>query len=506
MSIDSFEVEISGDHLWNTLNKFVYSSRALQAATELIDNAISAISSKGDASSGKILFDFDETTSTASIEDNGPGFPIDPSELKRCWSYGSSKPNGLNEHGCGAKTALAIFDVKGNGWKVYWKVQDSPNIYMIRGPLQRTMEIAQVTEWPGKLNGSSGVFMSFPCSQECFRALYGRNAKNMNDAIPRFKRELAQMYYCRPEIASKLIQMKVNGQVVEPFTIDLGGNSVRSHAKHEFTIGTDTFSVMCIVLNEEIKDSWFKVNAMSMGIYIWKNGRYISQINSGELFENITGRRAHPSMAGKIVLVNMIGDQKTLPPTDPNKTTWNINNDRFREFVQKLSGITTQFFRNDKTDDYERDHVKNYIETKRMFLGAQVKGYTIDSNISINGETPPIDIVEEFPIENKVNIYEGKRTNLASIESVGQLHTNYILAKKSLESSGRTIDKAILLLNCGSDDCPMDTKLEQQIRVLKEISQFPLEIHSYKNGLMWPRQVEKPVIKKTRSSKASSTT
>lgn len=509
MSLVSFQVETSGHHLWNTLSKYEYGNRMHQAAKELLDNAISAILTilGSSLAVGRILFDFNDVTNMASIEDNGPGFPSDPEELKRCWSYGFPNPGGLNEHGCGAKTALSIFDVKGDGWKVYWKNQDSPTIYMIQGPLQRTMEVTQETTWPGKLNDPSGVYMSFPCSKECFRSLYGRGAKKMEDAIPRFKRELAQTYYYRPEIASKKILLEVNGEVVEPFTIDFG--TVQSHCKFDLSLGEkNKLHGVCIQLKEEIKNSWFKATQSAMGIYIWKEGRNISFINSGELFEAITGRKPHPSMAGKILLVNMVGDQTTLPPTDPNKTTWRKHSESFGEFLRQLSTIATPFFGGNKEEDYERDLVKDYVENKRIHLGRHIPGYMCNPNVTIHNETPPIDIVEEFPGDHKVVIYEAKRDTQASLAHISQLLANYILAKNAIASSSRTITKAILLLNCDTETAPMDPKLESQVRVLMEDSKLPLEIHSYKDELLWPAPVPAPVSnpkRKVKTSKASGT-
>lgn len=501
----SFELENSVFHLWKTLTKHEYSNRTTQAATELIDNSISALlnSSK---TIGRILYDIDEDKGCASIEDNGCGFPTDPEELKRCWTYGSSKPNNLNEHGCGAKTALSIFDKEGRGWKVYWKNAGSSTIYMIHGPLLHKMTVKQVDVWPGKLTDSSGTYMSFPCSKECFRSLYGKNVKKMDDAIERFRREISQMYYYQPNIASGKIHLEINGERVDPFTIDLGSISVKSHDKYEFALRDNKVSVLNIQLHEEIKNSWFKVNTSSMGIYIWKNGRFISHVKSRDVFERMTGRSAHPSMSGKITLINLVGDQKTLPPTDPNKVNWNVYDDVFNEFVNELYPIASQFFGGKNIEDHERDHMLKFVERKRAM---DFPGYKCDVNRKIEAKTPPIDLVEEYT-KDDVRLYEGKRTNMASIQDIGQLHTNYILAKEALEPLGKKISKAILLLSCNEGDSPISELLQQQTRVLMDTTGFPFEIHSYEHGLIWPKpQVSSQTtvkLKKVKLSKASSTT
>ena len=504
--LESFEVETSGDHLWSALSKHEYSNRAIQAATELIDNAISAIASRLTPDSGarSIHFEFDDVTNTARIEDNGPGFPIEPAELKRCWSFGYANPGGLNEHGCGAKTALSIFDPKGHGWKVYWKRQESSDIYCIQGPLRQTMKVTRVDTWPGKLTDSSGVYMTFPCSKECFRALYGPNTKKMEDAIPRFRRELAQIYYFQPNLINGTIQLIVNGIRVDPFTIDFASGCVRAHKKQTFTLGKNGGTVLCLELIGEIKNSWFKCNNSSLGIYFWKNGRFITHVNSGELFQILTGHTSHPSMNGKFMLVNIEGDQESLPPTDPNKSTWNVNHDSFRELVRQLSPIATEFFTRNKDDDYERDHVKDFVENRRTTFEGTVDGYTCNVGESFHGKTPPIDIVEVFPEKKTIRIYEAKRTNQASIDHVAQLLTNYLLAREEIKGSERTIEKAILLLNCARDDMPVDTRLDERINILKEITGIPLEVHSFKHGVLWPSPDPKPVpkSKKIRQSKA----
>lgn len=507
MNSFTFQLDNSGDTLWKTLSKHEYSSRMLQASCELIDNAISALRQILDKTKpiGRICFHINENEKTASIEDNGPGFPTDPEELRRCLSYGSAKPNGLNEHGCGAKTALSIFDKDGNGWKIYWKNDGSPNIYLIQGPLRNTMTVQQVDVWPGKLQGSSGVYMSFPCSQECFRSLYGRNVKKIDtaDAIRRFRRELAQVYFFEPNIGSGKIHLEVNDERVEPFTIDY--ELIKSHNKHVFMLGENKVFVQTIRSDEGIDNSWFKVNTSSLGIYIWKNGRFISHTYNGDLFERMTGLKHHPSMSGKFVLVNLVGDQKTLPPTDPNKVTWSVHSDEFNEFVSELYKITSPFFRTKETVEYERDHVKEFVSVRRT-MGIQ--GYTCSEEYTFEGATPKIDIVEEFATGD-VRIYEAKRSGNASIDSIGQLHRNYILAKDALESSSRTISKAILLLNCDPGDSFMCEPLERQVRVLMKCSGCPIEIHSFRHGLLWPKPKEpEPSVKpkKVKPSKASGTT
>ena len=514
-TLDSFEIENSGDHLWTALSKHTYSNRAIQAATELIDNAISAILAllaaltTAGGSQRMILFDFDDKTETASIEDNGPGFPVDRAALGRCWSFGFAKPGGLNEHGCGAKTSLSIFDPNGRGWKVYWKTQGSPIVYCIQGPLRTSMKVVQGSTWPGKLTDSSGVYMSFPCSKECFRALYGSNAKKMEDAIPRFRRELAQIYYFRPELMNGLIHLVVNGMRVEPFTIDFASSCVRAHKKQTFKLGQNKGTAIGLELAGELKDSWFKCNTTSLGIYFWKNGRFISHVNSGETFKILTGHAAHPSMNGKFLLVNLEGDQSSLPPTDPNKSTWNVNHDAFQELIRQLSPIATEFFAKNVEDDYERDHVKEFVETRRTTFEGMVPGYICSVGETFHGKTPQIDIVETFPERKTLRIYEAKRRNQAGIEDISQLVTNYQLTKNELKGSERTIEKAILLLNCTREDKPVNAKLDEWMCVLKEANGIPLEVHSFKYGLLWPSTDPKPVpapkAKKSKQSTASGT-
>lgn len=498
MALESFEVETSGQHLWAVLNKNAYSERALQAACELIDNAISAILTMLTMTNipRKILFQFDEEGKRASIEDNGPGFPTNPDALKRCWSYGHAKPGGLNEHGCGAKTALSIFDVKGDGWQAYWKSPDSSTIYKIQGPLRSKMTVTQVSTWPGTLTDATGVYMSFPCSNECFRSLYGPNTKNMGDAIARFRSELSQLYSYQTNILDGTIRLEVNGQRVEPFQFPL--DQVLSHKKFEIPLdATNTNKAVGMVVHHAtaIKDSWFKVTQSSMGIYIWKNGRLIMHINAGDTFEQIAGRRPHPTLSGRIVLVNLIGDQLVLPATDPNKTRFMTDTDAFRAFVEKLRPIVAPHFTHAGVDEvYERDLVREYVDGLRLHRETVLPGYSCSVNKSLNGDTPPIDIVEEFPGTNAVRIYEAKRSDRASIDSIGQLVVNYLLARHSVAPSGRTIDKAILLLNCGSATSPLDPTLEARARTLMETTGCPLEIHSYTDGLLWPRLRPAPAV------------
>jgi hypothetical protein len=510
MEAFNFLVKACTEHTWISWSKHQYSGAFVQASTELIDNSISALRSILGKSRtiGQIRFNVNEEDRTASIEDNGPGFPSEPEELTRCWSFGHANPNGLNEHGCGAKTALSIFDRTGTGWKVYWKNEGSPTIYMIEGPLRDKMTVKQVDVWPGKLTDSSGTYMSFPCSEECFVSLYGKNTKKTPDYLQRYSREIAHIYLYEPNITSRKIQFHVNDELMEPYLYkdEIGSDSVASHKKDEFSLGENKVSYCTFELNTDIKNSWFKMSHSSLGIYIWKNGRFILQVKSGDLFERFTGRSAHPSMNGKIILVNLVGDQKTLPPTDPNKTRFNVNHVMFNEFVDKLYPITSQFFGGKNLEDHERDHMLKFVERR---CAMDFPGYKFELNRKIEGKTPPLDLVEEYT-KDDVRIYEGKRTNMASIQAIGQLHTNYILAKEALEPLGKKISKAILLLSCNEGDSPINELLQRQTRLLMQSTGCPFEIHSYEHGLVWPKpQASSQTIfkvKKVKPSKASNTT
>jgi hypothetical protein len=508
----TFQLENSGNNFCRALSKHAYGNLVIQAGCELIDNSISALLTilGKTRSTGKILFDFDKINKCASIEDNGPGFPTDVEGLIRCWSYGSTNPNGLNEHGCGSKTALSIFDKEGSGWKVYWKNEGSPIIHMIQGPLRSTMTVEQVDTWPGKLRDSSGVYMSFPCSDDCFTSLYGRNVKSIDTehAIQRLRRELANIYLYQDSIASGRIHLEVNEELVDPFVFDFGSESVTKHQKIEIKLlggDNDKASILILEIKDELKtNSWFKVNSSTMGIRIWKNGRFICHTRCGDLFERITGLSPHPSMNGKFILVNLSGDQKTLPPTDPNKVKFNEFNDSFNGFISELYKVASPFFGTKGLADHERDLMKQFVEQRKTM---QIPGYVFNTNRAIGKETPPIDFIEEYS-KDDVRMYEGKRTNVASIEAFGQLLTNYILVKKAYEPLGKTITKAILLLNCNPDELFISEQLERQVRALMESTGCPFEIHSYKHGLIWPKPKEsqssvKP--KKVRTSKALDT-
>jgi hypothetical protein len=482
-------LKISSANIWSTIRKHCYSAKALQALCELIDNAITAIIMMvGRKTSGYIILNIDFDKRTATIEDNGCGFPNEIDKLANAWSYGVPNPHGLSEHGCGAKSALSIFDKDNQRWECFWKNGDG-KIYMVKAPLDENFERHEVSTWPGVITESTGTFMSFPFSEECRASLYSKNTKGVKNEQSRIIQHLAQTYMMQPNLKDGSIILKVNDQKVVPFTLSKGDDTIRYIGPKTFTLTSGaTVELTMVEMKQEVKGSWFNKNQTSGGVRIWKQGRHIQHISSGEAFKSFMGFASHPNYNGNIMLVSIFGKQSEMPSTDPTKTVMSETDDLYVELCSTLQPDINKFLRDGTSCDtiHERDLVRDFCEMRKLNM-CEFPGYMIESDKVFGAITPPIDIVETF--KDHILLYEAKRDNRASWPAVAQLFANYKLVSNI---SDKPVKKAILMINAADTDTIISSMLSEQIATLKNGDQFPLFIHNYEGRVLWP--VDKPIV------------
>jgi hypothetical protein len=483
-------IKVSSANIWSTIGKYTYSNKALQALCELIDNAITAINSIPQRKkTGRVILKIDFDKRTASIEDNGCGFPSDIESLANAWSYGVPNPHGLSEHGCGAKSALSIFDKSNNDWKCYWKNGDG-KIYKVQAPLDDSFERHEVENWPGEITESTGAFMTFPFSEECRLSLYSKGSKGVRDEEGRITMHLSQTYMMEPNLKNGSIMLSVNDVTIIPFALSKGEDTIRYIGPMKFSLSNNcNVELTMIEMKQEIKRSWFNKTQTSGGIRIWKQGRHIQHIPSGEPYKRWVGLSNHPDYNGHIILISIFGEQSQMPSTDPTKTVMQQEDPLYNELCMLLQGEINKFMRNGKGigDTHERDLVKDFANMRHSNM-SEFPGYSIDLNKSFEGKTPPLDIIETFP--HHIFVYEAKKDNRAQWPAIAQLYANYKLVTKI---SDKPVKNAILLINAKLGDSVIHAQLVEWIETLKS-EEFPLSIQNYNREVLWPTDSPTPVI------------
>lgn len=465
-----------------------------QPIVELDDNAIAAILAlKG--GSGSIYHAFDFEKSVGSIEHSGGiTFPLNPTEIARCFTYGDKCPTLLNEHGCGLKSSLAILDPYNKSWKIYIKyVQDGVmKVKSICAPYTSSMILRDETEWPGEnKTAENGSYITFPLDKRRFNRLYQKKDEaSMKDLHERIKCQLTHMWMKLDEMIEGRIQMFYNGDRLVPFCF--GHERLREYVdnitNNEFTLSTGAVVyVQHIVVNSKGKTKLpgsytFKRAMTANGAYLFKNGRFIESINDdeparGDLYSRIIGGVPDNHHNGNIILVNMVGTQPTLPPSVPTKNRFQ-SHELFDELLDKLYEIVKKSFvmskaekeakiadgyavRTEKSMKVWNPHV--IFESEKTFPLGEVR-------------TPQIDLV--VTNEDKRELIEFKRGVTPATSDIGQLFMNWALAKKSPENERKTLKPVLILRALSSQDQKISDTIKTYLTILKEEFGFAPEIRN----------------------------
>ena len=505
MTDEHIEIPDNSIALWGALASQDYDH--FQPFVELIDNGIAAIISA--LATGMIYIVFNFETNVGSIEHSGGNtFPLDKRELARCFMYGGKYATRLNEHGCGLKSSLAILDPHNKHWKIYIKYVENGmlRVKSISAPYSNRLVLRDESEWPGaNKTAENGTYIQFPIDKTRFSDLYQKKTGAlMNDLHDRIQCHFTHMWMKLDELIDGKLQMHYNGTKLIPFSFG-SENMVDfiSHKNHdEFTLSTGAHvKVQQVILNDKASSRKglpgshkFKRAMSANGAYLYKNGRFIESINTddtsrGNLYCKIFGSVPDNHHNGNILIVNMIGEQRQLPPTVPTKNRFQ-GSLLFDEFIEKLNKCEKITKPGKSEVEKEVTLVEDYIRREENSLRRRNPSITFEKERSYklhDGESraPPIDLV--ITIGNERDLIEFKRSTLPSKDDIGQLLTNWILAKDSPENIGKVLKPILIVRAAKGDDLKIGDNLRCYLTVLAAPPyEFRPTILNTDNVVLWP--------------------
>jgi hypothetical protein len=454
---------------------------AFQPIAELFDNAVAAIMAFLAKASGNIYINIDFESNKGSIEHSGgTTFPHTGNELVRCLTYGGKRQTNLNEHGCGLKTSLAILDPNNKEWELWIKVVIDGNLhyYSIKAPYSNHMRIKRESYWPGgNKTAEPGSFIKFPIKKEMFKELYATKDAKMTDNKDlhnRIKCKFSHLWMLVEPIINKSITVHYNGDNVLPFSFLTSEvyEFVDDIKKSEFKLSTEP---VCKVEQLQLKkvngkkipgSYMFKYAMDANGVYIFKNGRLIQTINSGELYKRIIGSVPDHSHNGRIIIVNMIGNQEQLPPTVPTKNKFG-QSELFNEFVEMLNGSIVHPTREHVSEETTK---LNYIANKRNTLNTTGIKFDLDTEVpfrlSDTVRSPPIDAVAK--ILNNITIMEFKESTKLQSETIAQMFFYWSLVSKSDDVQGKSLQPVIILQAMEKNEGAVSDSNKFYLQLLKD--------------------------------------
>jgi hypothetical protein len=485
-----FTVRNSNRGLWNTLKKNEYED-CLQPIKELGDNAFAS-----GPNQIHITLDFDKKTGI--MEDNGRGFGNNPEELSRCFTYGPefTKQTNLNEHGCGMKSSLAILDPDDKEWSVTWKTNSL--IYKVSAPYAKNTdefeaEIIQV--WPGTLTGLTGTIIQFPFHKESLLSLYTKKTTatfDKDNMLKMLRTELSHTWMLLDSFRSGKIELFLNGVKVEPFVIQTINSEYVSgviNRSHDFDGGKLYLSQY--KLEKSLPDSkWFKVALSSNGVYFFKNGRFITKATTGTMYHRIFGQSPHNNHNGTIVLVNVEGDQTKLPITVPTKNGFKTSNNPAYDMMLDWVSKNVQLPKVDNPS--EESLLSKFQKTRENTCKTMRMKHIFNTETALPFENskfscPRLDAIET--VGDKTFIYEAKNENRVALQTILQIHGNFILATSALQAlhSNDSIPTPVILIH-SDDSYVLPDTLVNTISELNKNSKFgfPLEIWNYDACALFP--------------------
>jgi len=472
MATIKFSNRISPKSQFRVLTKAPYASH-VEPLAELIDNPMAA-----DATEIRIDLDFDRNM--GSIEDNGKGFPINPEELARCFTYGNNDENTteLNEHGCGLKSSLAVLDPTDTKWKMMWKKDEE--VYRLKTSFTSDEhEVAVGGSWDGEMADPSGALIIFPISKQGFTELYCSTKAKMetSDLIARIRTDFAHRWMLHPKIINRNIKLFLNGDLIEPYVIPVDVCDKIDKHNDKLTSGANVH-ISTYMVTEKIENSWFKKTKSATGFYFFKNGRFIQSFLEGNPYKRLYGSESHPDHNGFICLVNVSGTQKVCPPTIPTKNGLDTKNDIAIELFEKVYASVLRV-QNKKQCRSEESLINELFERRRIQLRdfkPVIREKIMLTIPEYNTKTPQLDGCEI--IGDRGIIYEGKKANQVSLNDINQLFANWIYACLTKEFIGKTC-KPVLIINAIKKGFKLLDDHKQKIKILNSKVKFPLEIWNY---------------------------
>lgn len=472
-----FKNQPSQSHAFHSWKKAPYTS-SVEPLRELVDNSIGA-------NATEIHIDLDFELNRGSIEDNGCGFPLEPQELERCFTFGNLGENttDVNEHGEGFKTSIAKLDPTDKNWQLHWKRDNK--CYSLTTSFTSDEHIAKLTEeWIGIIPGKSGTIVIFPFSRQGFTALYDTSdpkLKDTDDIIRRLRIDFEHTWMLHPRVMTGKCRIFVNGLQLDPFKIPVDYTVyTKTPLESSKTLSTGCrINLKMFVISKTLDNSWYRKTQGSSGFYSFKNGRFIQADTQNALYTRLYGSSSHNSHNGFIAIVNFTGTQSQTPPTIPTKNGFDANNTIFVEACEWIKEEVKKFV--DKPSEESEDSLmERFAEIRRNNHADNIHiiktKYTISSTDTAF-KTTQLDAYEE--VNGRINIYEGKKSNKAAIQDINQLFCNWVFACEVLKNPPNM--KPVLLLDVAKPSFKLTDDLHEKIRVLayRCTYGFPLQIWNY---------------------------
>jgi hypothetical protein len=484
-----FTVNNTNQGLWNTLKKNEYDD-CLQPLLELIDNAFAST-----ATLIHIQLDFEKNI--GSIEDNGKGFGNDPVDLSRSFTYGpdSPKQTDLNEHGCGMKSSLAILDPNDSSWSVSWKHGNL--FYQVKAPYSKAgmFQANTLDTWPGKLNQSTGSIIQFPFHKENLGSLYDKPSKtSFTRVIQKLRNELSHRWMFFESYVNGKVELQLNGEKVNAYIMPNANTEyVSKSTAHNATLpnGAKIHMIQYTIKVHLPNSDWFRKSTACNGVYIFKNGRAIAKINSGTEYRKILGADPDNHHNGMIILVNITGTPDALPITVPTKNRFKAsNNPNYESMIKYISTKSVL----PSAENPSEEQLLNKVQKMRTntFRTTKVRHeFLTEKEIQFENNqfsSPRLDAIETIG-DDSIYIYEAKKENTVSLQTILQIHGNFILATTALQDKNKNeiIPIPVILINADIMYKLPET-LKNTINILVENSTigFPVEVWNYNCEILFP--------------------
>jgi hypothetical protein len=469
---------------------------SFQPIAELFDNAAAAIMTALAKPIGHIYIKINFESNKGSIEHSGgTTFPHTGDELVRCLTYGGKRQTNLNEHGCGLKTSLAILDKPNKEWEIWIKVVIDGNLhyYSIKAPYSNHMRIKPETYWPGEnQTAEPGSFIKFPIKKEMFKELYATKDAKMadtNDLHNRIKCKFSHLWMLVDPIINRSITIHYNEDTIAPFsflTQDVY-EFVDDIKKSEFKLSTGP---VCKVEQLQLKkvngkkipgSYMFKYAMDANGVYIFKNGRLIQIINSGELYKRVIGSSPDNHHNGIIIIVNMTGNQDQLPPTVPTKNKFG-QSELFNEFLDSLHEVIVPPKREQACEQTNKLKYMTDRANTLKSMGIKFDHHTEKSfRLSDTVRTPPIDGVEIIVNNVSVTIMEFKESTKLQSETISQMFFYWSLVSKSEELQGKMLQPVIMLQSMDNNQGAVSDSNKFYLQFLNDNYGCNMIIRNFKN-------------------------
>lgn len=383
---------------------------AEQSINELVDNAISNIIGNN-TDLKKIQITLEETKDLdkaiiISIEDSGLGIK----NAEEALTLGKAGlDSALNEHGFGLVQALAAANKENNAWEIYNRYSEDKTekqIMHIKAPYimgKQSYTMEPDTTWPGHEWGHT--LLRVRCNFKLFQNLIPvENAVRTSikfdfySVADRIYEDLGFTYAVL--LNEKNLDITLELKHADGKTDEYKVTAICPLWMKETDVENKRLHIKCkhgqitplpdrIPFNNQTSSRYYKANLTSSGVEIRMNGR-VMEYNK---FEEIFGKKNHPSFNSDLVQVDIVSESREfLPATRTTKNGFRVGDERLTEVYKWLrKSIDMRYTKNPKPVKVTE------IDYKKKLMTVLQNNY-IDTHSSMRkptNETAVIDYREE---------------------------------------------------------------------------------------------------------------